>query len=356
MRKKILFLTKRRPQQRDLVNSPYGRFFNLPYELAKRGHDVALATLSYERDETASFRAYGIDWYSISVLPNPAAALKRLRFITKEHQPDWVVGFSDTYYGILAVNLAGTVKAKSMIDAYDNYTSYLPYAKPLHRLWYRAIKKADLITVAGPSIAELFARETGRLDSKIIPMAADQVGFYYKDRFKSRARFGLEYDKFILGYCGAISASRGIDTLFDAFSTARKSYPQLQLVLSGRLDRNIAIPKGAIYLGFVPTEELPYLVSALDIMVVTNKLSEFGKYSYPIKLYEAMTSKIRVIASATPATNWILQGNPERLVEPENADALAQKISHEIESQAETMTATPSWRELAQELDKLMDD
>ena len=47
---KILFLSKRRPQGKDLLTRPYGRFFYLPYWLAQRGHEVYILLLSYKKE------------------------------------------------------------------------------------------------------------------------------------------------------------------------------------------------------------------------------------------------------------------------------------------------------------------
>jgi len=46
---KLLFLCKSRPMARDLIESPYGRFFYLPKLLAERGHEVRVALLDYRR-------------------------------------------------------------------------------------------------------------------------------------------------------------------------------------------------------------------------------------------------------------------------------------------------------------------
>ena len=326
MKKKILCLSKRRPQQRDLITSPYGRFFNLPRELSKLGHDVSIAVLSHTRGENQSGKSGELNWYSFSLSPNPVATYLQLKSLTKTLEPDWIVGFSDTYYGILSVHLAKSLGTKSMVDAYDNYAAYIPWAKPLHYLWYRAIADADIVTVAGPSIAKLITQKTNREDVKILPMAPDEIGFYYKDKFHARQSFRLPNDKIMFGYCGAISHTRGIDVLFDAYKIAKSHNPNIGLVLSGRTDGDIQIPRDAYYLGFVPNERLPYLINALDAMVVPNKNSEFGKYSYPIKLYEAMASGIGIIASETPATKWILERYPNCLVEAENAPKLAEKM------------------------------
>ena len=352
--KKILCLSKRRPQQRDLVTSPYGRFFNLPLELSKLGHDVSLVLYSHRKDEEENGSYYNMRWHSLSVNPDPVSAYRKTRAIVRQLEPDWIIGFSDTYYGALAVTLANQFGAKSILDAYDNYTAYIQWAKPLHRIWFRAASKADIVTVAGPSLAELFREKTGREQVEILPMAADEVGFHFKDKFKARSLFKLPNDKFLFGFCGAISRTRGIQTLFDAYLKAKSVNPHIGLALSGRLDPDLEVPKDVYHLGFLPNEQLPNLLSALDVMVVTNKITEFGKYSYPIKLYEAMASGIGVIASETPSTKWILRQNPDCLVPPEDPAALAEKLLQFADMPALTFDSQPSWRTLAAQLNELI--
>ncbi len=142
---KILFLSKRRPQGRDLLTRPYGRFFHIPRILSERGHDVCLLLLSYKKEARSRELHSGMTWITESVFPSgPLAYLRCAKKIVEEFKPDWVVGFSDTYYGILAVMLGERYGIGSVIDAYDNYESYIPWLKPLHRLWRKALAQGHL--------------------------------------------------------------------------------------------------------------------------------------------------------------------------------------------------------------------
>ena len=53
----------------------------------------------------------------------------------------------------------------------------------------------------------------------------------------------------------------------------------------------------------------------MDVLVVTNRESAFGHYSYPVKLYEAMSCQVPDVATRTRATEWILDGHPDSLVQ-----------------------------------------
>jgi hypothetical protein len=133
---KILFLSKRRPQGKDLLTRPYGRFFHIPRILAESGHDVTLLVLSYKGDPPLRLSKDGLILMSESLFPSgPFAYVLKAKRLVEQVKPDWIVGFSDTYYGILAVKLAERFRTNAVIDAYDNYESYIPWLKPIHILW-----------------------------------------------------------------------------------------------------------------------------------------------------------------------------------------------------------------------------
>ena len=149
---KLLCLCKRRPQGRDLFTQPYGRFYHLPCLLAKRGHEVHLLLLSYRNEAPVYRREGNLHWHSVSVLPmGPLPFLQKAARLAAELIPDWVIGFSDTWFGILAERLAKKVGAQSLIDAYDNYESYIPWLKPLHLLWRHSLARANVVAAAGPN-------------------------------------------------------------------------------------------------------------------------------------------------------------------------------------------------------------
>lgn len=312
---------------RDLLTDPYGRFYYLPKLLAERGHDVHLLLLSYKNDPDVSMHAHGFSWASTSVFnTGPVRYWKKANKLVGEVHPDWVIGFSDTYYGILAQKLSERHGAKSAIDAYDNYEGYIPWLQPLHYLWRKSLARATLVTAAGPSLIQEFQKSRGAQPAVIVPMAADPSGFAPLDRQICRAGLGLALDKKLIGYCGRISSSRGIQTLFDAYVELAKQRPDVELILSGRKDKNIKLPTDAHWVGYLPDEAVPRLVNSLDVLVVSNRPSKFGRFSHPVKLYEAMACNIPVVASATPSTRWILRDHPDLLVEPEDPSKLRETI------------------------------
>jgi glycosyltransferase involved in cell wall biosynthesis len=328
---KLLFLCKRRPMSRDLVTSPYGRFFYLPKYLAECGHQVCLMLLDYENGEPLDLRRDGIHWISEPLSwHGPTAYVRRLQQLCRSFQPDWITGFSDTFYGILAERYARKFAARSCIDAYDNYESYMPLMKPLHLLWRRALSRADLVTAAGPGLLQHMSRGRNGKAACVVPMSADPVGFTSMDRNACRQQLNLPTDRKFVGYCGSTHRNRGVEVLFDACEMLQERISGVSLLVSGRSWKNVAIPESAFQLGYVPDEQMPVVLNSMDVLSVINRASNFGNFSYPVKLYEAMTCDIPVVVTETPATRWILQDFSDCLVPPSDASALCARLEQSL--------------------------
>ncbi|MES9901630.1 MAG: glycosyltransferase family 4 protein [Sedimenticola sp.] len=340
---KILCLSKRRPQGKDLVEQPYGRFYYLPRLLAERGHKVKLHLLSYQREACIAFESEHIEWDSRPLLPNPLEYAQHAEEVCKLWRPDWIIAFSDIWYGILASHLAMRYGIKYSIDAYDDYESYMPWAKPAHWLWRKSLRNATIISATGPGLGSYMCGNRGKDDYIVVPMAADNSFTSIKDKTVIRRRLGIPEKGKIIGYCGSIYPGRGINILFTAFSTLKRSHPDITLVLSGRIHPKVSIPEDAVSLGYLSDEKLPDLIGCLDVLAVVNKISNFGRHSYPVKLYEAMSCGIPVAATKTPATEWILKDHPEMLATPEDADNLSSVLQCALDFGYTTYSATNDW-------------
>ncbi|MFI5071575.1 MAG: glycosyltransferase, partial [Terriglobales bacterium] len=152
---RLLFVGKRHPQQRDLIERPYGRFHHLPAALAALGHEVQVHLCSHSHLPSMQRRFADVEWASDDLRTlGPRRLYRKLDQDARAFQPDWVIGVSDIYYGWLAQKLARSTGARLAIDAYDNYEAYMPWNLPLHALWRRSIHAADLVTAAGPQLAQ----------------------------------------------------------------------------------------------------------------------------------------------------------------------------------------------------------
>ncbi|NNE38057.1 MAG: glycosyltransferase [Gammaproteobacteria bacterium] len=336
------------------MNSPYGRFFNLSRYLSESGHSVHLVLISYRKGETEQKIIGQLGLTSISANPNPLTAFIKINSILKTSRPDWVFGFSDTYYGILAEYFASKYQCKSLVDAYDNYEAYLPLLKPVHWLWRRSLSRANLVTCAGKSLQDLLRRYRKTMPTHILQMSADQDVFFPQAKAECRKLMHLPMDVKLIGYHGSISKSRDIDLFFSLAKKISAEKPDIRFVISGRKDKEISVPEAIIDKGYLPDSQVPLLLNSLDLLVVTNRESKFGKYSYPVKLYEAMACNIPVIASRTESTEWILRDYPQFLVPAGDEKKMELKIYQVLENHDIDYGDSPSWKEITGDLDKLI--
>lgn len=350
---KLLFLCKRFPQGRDLLLRPYGRFYHLPRLLAAHGHQVHVCLLSYRRLTPVRTVFDGVHWSSDDLWPNGLARyLARQDESAKALQPDWVIGLSDTYFGIMAQRLAGRYGARSVIDAYDNFEAYMPWALPLHWWWRRAVANADLVTAAGPHLADRL-RSQGARRCEVLPMAADPA-FAEMDRAQCRARLGLPVDRRLIGQIGAFDQRRGHAVVLEALDQVMRSHPDVSLVLSGSASTAFNTPPRTYGLGYLSDEQLPALVNSLDVAVVSLADNSFCRYSYPAKLAEAMACNVPVVASATGPSRWML-GDDDRFLAPVgDAPAMAEGILRNLRVGRARYPTRPSWSEVADRMQVLL--
>ncbi len=348
---RLLFLCKRRPQGRDLLTRPYGRFFYLPYQLAQQGYDVTILLLGYDNEPPVHCHAHGIEWYVESLRPltqtiGPLAYIKRAKMLIQKDEPDWIIGFSDTWYGILVAHLGKKYGIKTLVDAYDNYESYIPSAKPLHWAWRSALRKATVLTAAGPQLAALMSQGREGSSASVIPMAADPIFQPIIDG-SLRKRFGLKEGMPLVGYCGSLYRNRGVEVMFKAMQLLLDDVPDAKLVISGRCEQNLEIPESirnaVIHLGYLPDELMPKLLNVMDVLLVVNLNSAFGNYSYPVKLYEAMSCHKPAVSSDTASTGWILRDHPECLVESDNPEHLAKCLREALSWKAKEYISNCDW-------------
>lgn len=315
---RILVLCKRRPQGRDLFLEPYGRFFHLSRGLVEQGHHVELELLSYDRSAPQSRVERGLPIHTRPAWPSAGLGYVRAMHSRARHwRPDWIIGFSDIWFGALAVWLAARVGARSLVDAYDNFETYHPMIPPVPQLWRASLRRATLVSAAGPQLADLMAASCGGRPVEVIPMAADP-DFFPRERSACRRALGLPVDARLIGYTGALEPRRGMETLFAVVEGLQAREPDVRLVLSGRRYPGVEIPPDALWLGYRPPEEVPLLLNSLDLLLVINRASAFGHYSYPSKLYEAMACQIPVVAARLAGSCWILRDHPALLAEPES--------------------------------------
>jgi len=345
-RTRLLFLCKRRPQGRDLLQRPYGRFFNLPRELAALGHATEIILFDYANGTNEAASLNGVRIESVGLRRNPLTLLRHVRDISQSFAPDWVIGFSDIWYGILAKHIARFCGARCAIDAYDNYESYIPCALPAHLLWRRAIAHADLVTAAGQPLLDHMSRARIRGRTAVVPMAADDL-FFQRDRNQCRQELGLPSDIPLIGYMGSLDPSRDIRLLIEFMQDFAERVPTARFILSGRRLQTLKLPANAIHLGYLADEQVPLLVNAMDVVLSLNLPSQFGEHSYPAKIYEAAACNVPFVATSTLATRWMTTDRSASLCPAGDLDALITNVLASLHLKSPDASLASTWSDSA---------
>jgi len=360
---KILILTKRQNMNRDLIDDRWGRFRELPLGLASMDHEVTGLCLSYRtRDEGRFDDIKGtaqVEWHALNV--NRLFPLgsnnywRKINHIGRHFRPDLIWACSDAIHAILGAYFAKRLNAHLVIDLKDNFESFPATRLPgVTAMFRRALRRADGITCVSKPLSH-YVRETMSYKGpiEVIENAVPKGLFRPMDQAACRKELKLPEDTFIVGTAGAISRSRGIETLFQAFEKVARDHPDVYLALTGPCDKGLAIPENprVLYLGNLAPKKVPVFLCSLDIAVVCNKESAFGKYCFPQKFYESVACGIPTIAAGTGSMQELLQDSPEHLYEPENVDSLESALRRQIEASAKLDLNVPSWSDLGKRLD-----
>ena len=167
----------------------------------------------------------------------------------------------------------------------------------LSRLEMFLYRKADRIVAVTPAfIEELVERGIAR---DKLDMATNGVNteFFNSEsvKFDAREKLGIKDDEFLAAYIGAVGAAHGLKTVLDTAELCRDK-PELRFVIIGegadraKLEQE-ATQRGLtnlIFRDFVPHDEIPSYLAALDVGIVHLRPHDVFKTVIPSKIFEFM--------------------------------------------------------------------
>ncbi len=360
---RILVLSKRQYMNQDLIDNRYGRFRELPLALASAGHEVSGICLSYRPRNEGGFddveENAKVVWHLLNIkrlLPWDSMSYWRtIDIIGKDLRPDLVWACSDALHAILGAQIAKKLRASLVIDLYDNFESYSATRIPgITSAFRRALRYADGITCVSRPLAA-YVRDTSdcKCPIEVIENAVPENLFRPMNRSDSRRKLELPQEGIFIGTAGAISQSRGIETLFNAFEILAQERSDVHLALAGSCDKGLSLPQNSRvhYLGILPPNMVPVVLSTLNIAVICNRESAFGKYCFPQKFYEAVACGVPIVAAATGSMLELLKDRPECLYEPDNVDNLVAVLRRQVTSAVALPLEVPTWSMLGKRLE-----
>ena len=363
---KIMVLTKRHYTGKDLIKDRYGRMWELPRHLALAGHGVRGVSLSYRNagEETINVEGHeDFQWHSFNLGRFPPGGFvrfwRKIDQVATDFRPDLIWAGSDVFHIAFGAYLSKRRDIPFVADFYDNFesfgaTRFFPGGRRLLR-W--AMRKSAAVSCVSPALAQKIAPDVGaETQVVVIENGVNAQQFKPMNQGECREYFGLPIDGHIVGTAGALFANRGIALLGEACRLLRTQGRSVQLVVAGPRDDKFQPPRvgEGIDLGVLPHEDIPKLLNALDVVVVANLDSEFGRYCFPVKLYETLATGVPVVAARVGAAAEVLADTSQCLYEPGDAENLAHVLAEQLSTPESPDIPIPTWNQLSEKLERLL--
>jgi len=344
---------------KDLIDDRYGRFREIPLALAQMGHRVKGLCLSYRPKNEGRFNDGPVAWESINLGSTKISGLRRFakRAAHCAKSVDFIWAGSDSIYGIFGYKLSVKYSTPLIFDLYDNFEYYLAAKLPvIKQLYHHTVKKCSAVTCVSQPLAELVGTYGRKENVVVLENAVRDDLFFSMDKKSCRADLRLPTNCQLIGTAGALEKNRGIQSLYGAFDILKDRYPDLHLVLAGPRKDNLPQTDRIHDLGVLPLEKVPLLLNALDVAVICNRNSEFGKYCFPQKAAEIMACDVPLVAARVGSMAELFKDHPKWLFTPDNSHDLADAIEHRIGDRTTAYRFANSWKDASEILENTFSD
>lgn len=361
---KILFICKRIYTSKDLLCEKYGRLYELPKGLNASGYDLTCVCANYYKTNNTYLNDDSVYWNNFDFNRRKiTGAIKYYIFlneIVKREKPDLIIGLSDILHVLITLVLSRKYQLPYIVDLYDNFESFgLAMIPGLKSFFQYAIKNANGVSVVSPELKN-YVLEKNKPNGRIVVIenAVDAKAFYPMDKASMRKKFKLPEKGVFIGTAGALSKTRGISLLFEAYLELLNNHDDVFLVLAGPVDKKSTLPKSSniLYLGELPYSEIPAFLNTLDIGVILNKDDAFGKYCFPQKYYEMLSCKLPVVASRVGVMSRVLSETPEILFDPADSKSLVTAIETQLNNQLNMNAEVFTWDNQSKKLASMVND
>ncbi|MDY7042156.1 MAG: glycosyltransferase family 4 protein, partial [Chloroflexota bacterium] len=209
------------------------------------------------------------------------------------------------------------------------------------RLHLAVSRRVDRLVVITHRLKELYVAAGVSAERVLVaPDGVDLARFEeLPDKVQARQQLDLPLAGKVLCYAGHLFAWKGIYALVDAASRL----PDTMLLMVGGMAqdreklREYLVERSidnVRLVPHVPPTEVPYFLSAADVLVLpsTARQTISREYTSPLKLFEYMASGRPIVATDLPSTREVLRdGENAVLVEPDSPELLAKAIQQVLE-------------------------
>ena len=242
------------------------------------------------------------------------------------------------YAGIELADALGVPRIETYHTFFEEYLfHYVPF---LPRRWLRGFARrfsriqgnqVDALIVPSRAMRERLAQYGVRRPMHVLPTGIPLARFAGGDGAAFRARFGIAPGRPTVAYVGRVAFEKNIDFLLRAIALARRSVPELLLVVTGegpalkslkRLARRLRIEDNVLFVGYLDRRSgLVDGYCAADAFVFASRTETQG-----LVLLEAMALGVPVVSTAVMGTRDILDAGRGALVSPDNEEDFASQM------------------------------
>jgi glycosyltransferase involved in cell wall biosynthesis len=325
---------------------------NLAEGLAARGNKVLVVipalgghAREYERNGVQIKELDSLDLGKL----HPEAVMsffpgRQVRAILNEFQPD-LIHIHDHYPLSNSLVREGKKRNIKVVGTNhfvpDNLSPYIPgsaYFSPILSrimwIWMRmTFDRLDFATAPSRTAAEILRQQDIKLHIYPISCGVDTNRFKPDpdiDRDQWRQKYGLPVDKPVILFVGRVDAEKKLDLLVRALHHRNNNDFTLAIAGNGshrkhleQLVEHLGVGNQVKFLGFVPNEDLPSIINAVDIFTMPSEAELLS-----IASLEAMAcAKPILLSNARALPELVHNGLNGYLFNPGSVEDLAVKIS-----------------------------
>ena len=170
----------------------------------------------------------------------------------------------------------------------------------------------------------------------MIPNGANTDLFKPMDTNQARRQLNLSGADYFVTFVGMLAAWQGVEYLIRSAPYILKGYPESKFLIVGdgtmkqgliELTQRIGVSDRIIFTGRVPYDKVPLYMNASDVCAAPfiKERNERSGVS-PLKIYEYGACGKAIVTSRLPGLEFVEQYETGVLVQPDNAEELAEAI------------------------------
>ncbi len=366
---KLLIVTQYFPPE---VGAPQNRLFELALRLQNFGVDVTVLTAmpnypemkiydGYEGKSYAFEEMQGLKVHRASIyIPKTKSIIDRLRnyfsFVyssarigLKRLEPHYDFLMCESpplFLGYSAMYLSRKKKAKLIFNVSDLWpesaeklgvVTNKQLLSMAYRLEEKLYKRSALVSGQTQGICKNISQRFPEVKTHWLPNGVDLLLYNPESIEKTnwREKHGFKQNDFICLYAGIIGMAQGLEVILEAANKTKEEI-NIQYVLLGsgpEKEKLIALKeklhlRNVHFLDGVSKSEIKFILKEVNAALIPLKKLDLFLGAIPSKIFENLAMKLPVILGVDGEARhlFVEQGKCALYSEPENADALAEKV------------------------------